>query len=36
MVSVKRLSVCDIENLDEHDIHCLPCSYTSDVIDMLP
>ena len=25
-----------IENLAEHGIHCLPSSYTNDVIDMLP
>ena len=31
-VSVERSSVCNvIENLAGHGIHCLPCSYTSDV-----
>ena len=36
-VSVERISVCNvIENLAKHDIHCLPCSYTNDVIAMLP
>ena len=32
-VSVRRNSVCNvIENLAEHGIHCLPCSYLSNVI----
>ena len=32
-VSVERISVCSvIENLAEHDIRCLPCICTSDVI----
>ena len=32
-VIVERISVCNvIENLAEHGIHCLPCSYTNDVI----
>ena len=36
-VSVERISVCNfIENLEEHGIHCLPCSYTNDVINILP
>ena len=36
-VSVDRISVCDvIKNLAENGIHCLPWSYTNDVIDMLP
>ena len=35
-VSVERISVCNIiENLADHDIHCLPCSYNNDVINML-
>ena len=36
-VTVERNSVCNvIEKLMEHGIHCLPCSYTNDVIDLLP
>ena len=36
LVSVERISVCnDIENLAEHGIHCLPCFYTNDVINMI-
>ena len=36
-VSVKRISVCNaMEILAEHGIHCLTCSYTNDVIDMVP
>ena len=36
-VSVERISVCNvIGNLAEHGIHCLPCSCTNDVIDVLP
>ena len=36
-VSVVRISVCYItENMVEHGIHCLPCSYINDVINMLP
>ena len=35
-VSVERISFCNIiENLAEHDIHCLPCSYNNDVINTL-
>ena len=35
-VSIKIISVCNVvENLAEHGIHCLPCSYTNDAIDML-
>ena len=35
-VSVERISVCIvIEKLMEHGIHCLPCSYTNDIIDLL-
>ena len=35
-VTVERISVCIIiENLIEHGIHCLPCSYANDVIDVL-
>ena len=31
-----RISVCNfIENMMEHGIHCLPCSNTNDVIDLL-
>ena len=34
---VERISVCNvIEILAEHDIHCLSCSNTNDVIDLLP
>ena len=33
--SVKIISVCNvIENLAEHGIRCLSCSYTNDVIDV--
>ena len=36
-VSVETISVCNvIENLAEHGIHCLACSFTKDVINMLP
>ena len=36
-VSVERISVCNvIENVMEHGIHCLPCSYTNNVIDVIP
>ena len=36
-VTVERISMCDvIEKLMEHGIHCLPCSYTNDVIYLLP
>ena len=35
-VSVERLSVCNVtENLVEHGIYCLPCSYINDIINML-
>ena len=35
-VSVERISVYNaIEKLLEHIIHCLPCSYTNDVIILL-
>ena len=35
-VSDERISVCNLtENLAEHGIHYLPCSYTNNVIDML-
>ena len=34
-VSIKRISVCIVtENLVEHGSHCLPCSYTNDIIDV--
>ena len=34
--TVERISVCNvIENLAEHGIHCLPCSYSNNVIDLL-
>ena len=34
---VERISVCNVtEKLMEHGIHCLPYSYTNDVIDLLP
>ena len=33
----ERISVCNvIEKLMEHSIHCLPCSYTNDFIDLSP
>ena len=36
-VIIERISVCKvIEKLMEHSIHCLPCSYTNDIIDLLP
>ena len=36
-VTVERISVCNVpEKLMEHGIHCLLCSYTIDVIIMLP
>ena len=36
-VSGERISVCNvIKNLVEHGIHYLPCSYTNDVINILP
>ena len=36
-VSIERISVCNIiENLAEHGIHCLPCSYTNEITYMLP
>ena len=35
-VTVERISVCNvIEKLLGHGIHCLPCSYTNDIINML-
>ena len=35
-VTVERISVCNvIEKLMEYAIHCLPCSYTNSVIDVL-
>ena len=36
-VTVEKISVCnDTEKVMEHGIHCLPFSYTNDVIDLLP
>ena len=36
-VTVKRIPVCNVtEKLMEHGIHCLPCSYSNDFINMLP
>ena len=36
-VTVEKISVCtDIEKLMEHGIHCLLCSFTNDIIDLLP
>ena len=36
-VTVERISVCTvIEKLMEHGIHGLTCSYTNDVVDLLP
>ena len=36
-VSIERTSICNvIENLAEKGKHCLPCSYTNDVINLLP
>ena len=35
--SVVRISVYNVlENFAEHRIHCLPCFYIDDIIDMLP
>ena len=35
--AIERISVCNvIEKLAEHGIHYLPCSDTTDVIDLLP
>ena len=35
--TVERISVCSVtEKLMEHGIHCLPCTYANDVIDVLP
>ena len=35
-VSVERISFSNVvENLAEHGIHCLPCTYISDIINML-
>ena len=34
---VESISICNVnENLAEHGIYYLACSYTSDVINMLP
>ena len=34
-VSVERISVCNVtENLAEHGMHFLPCSYTNDDINV--
>ena len=36
-VTFERISVCNVTGkLAEHGIYCLPCSYTTDVIDLLP
>ena len=36
-VSAKRILVFNvIEKLAEHGIHSLPCSYTNDIMDLLP
>ena len=36
-VTVERISFCNVnKELIEHGVHCLPCSYTNDVIDLLP
>ena len=36
-VSVERISVSYVtENLAGHGIHCLPCSFNNDIINMLP
>ena len=36
-VTVERISFCNVsEKLMEQGNHCLPCSYTNDVIDLLP
>ena len=35
-VCVERISVCHVvENLEEHGIHCQPCSCSNDVINIL-
>ena len=34
-ITVVRISLCiGIEKLMEHGIHCVPCFYTNDVIDL--
>ena len=36
-VSIEKNTVCKVtENQAEHGIHSLPCSYISNVINMLP
>ena len=36
-VTVEIISVCNIiEKLMEYGIHCLACSYTNNVINMIP
>ena len=36
-VTGERISVCNVtEKLIKHGINCLPCSFTNDVIDLLP
>ena len=36
-VYVEGISVCKvIEKLVGHGQHCLPCSYTNDIMDLLP
>ena len=36
-VTVEIISVCNnTEKMMAHGIHCLPCSYTKNVIDILP
>ena len=36
-ITVERISVSNvIKKMMEPGIHCLPCSYTNDVINMLP
>ena len=35
-LSVERISVCNVIENWWSGIHCLLCSYTNDVIDMLP
>ena len=36
-VTVKRIAVYNgIEKLEKHGIHRLPCSYSNDVINLLP
>ena len=36
-VSCERFSVFNVDKkVEEHGIHCLPCTYTNDIINPLP